>query len=110
MTYIPDQSKVVSISKDQKKEKTFDALEWLTAMCSHVPDKREQMVGYHGYYSNISRGKTEKNQDAWISRIRESDESSKELRKNWARLNRRVEPFPGLIRESGPRANRPRKI
>jgi hypothetical protein len=35
----------------------FDALEWLTAMCSHVPNKGEQMVRYYGYYSNVSRGK-----------------------------------------------------
>ena len=29
----------------------FDALEWLAAMCSHVPNKGEQMVRYYGYYS-----------------------------------------------------------
>jgi len=33
-------------SKDGKKEKVFDALEWLAAMSSHVPDKGEQMVRY----------------------------------------------------------------
>ena len=33
-------------SKDGKQEKVFDALEWLAAMCSHVPDKGEQMVRY----------------------------------------------------------------
>jgi len=37
---------LVCQSKDGKQEKVFDALEWLAAMCSHVPDKGEQMVRY----------------------------------------------------------------
>jgi hypothetical protein len=32
-------------SKDGKQEKVFDALEWLAAMCSHVPDKVERPDG-----------------------------------------------------------------
>jgi hypothetical protein len=44
MTYIADESKVVYRSKDGKSLKSFDALEWLAAMCSHVPNKGEQMV------------------------------------------------------------------
>lgn len=43
-----------------KEQKTFDALEWFAAMCSHVPNKGEQMVRYYGYYSNVSRGKRKK--------------------------------------------------
>ena len=46
MTYIPEESKVLYQSKDGKEEKAFDALEWLAAMCSHVPNKGEQMVRY----------------------------------------------------------------
>ena len=37
-----------------KKIGVFDALEWLAAMCSHVPNKGEQMVRYYGYYSNVN--------------------------------------------------------
>ncbi|MBN1106677.1 MAG: transposase [Deltaproteobacteria bacterium] len=44
MTYIPDESRVLYRSKDGTKEKTFNALEWLAAMCSHIPNKGEQMV------------------------------------------------------------------
>ena len=51
MTYLPDESQVLYRSKDGKNEKIFDALEWLAAMCSHVPNKGEQMVRYYGYYS-----------------------------------------------------------
>ena len=48
MTALPEQSRVIYQSKDGKKEKVFDALEWLAAMCSHVPNKGEQMVRYYG--------------------------------------------------------------
>ena len=91
MTYIPEESKVLCRSKDGEKEKIFDALEWLAAMCSHVPNKGEQMVCYYGYYSNVSRGKRKKqDQDACISSILETEGSSKEYRKNWARLIQKI--------------------
>jgi hypothetical protein len=60
-------------------------------MSSHVPDKGEQMVRYYGYYSNVSRGERKKqNQDKWIPCILESEGSSKEYRKNWARLIQKI--------------------
>ena len=91
MTYIPEKSKVVYRSKDGKQEKIFDALEWLAAMASHVPNKGEQMVRYYGHYSNVSRGKRKKqNEDGMIPPILEPDGSSKEHRKNWARLIQKI--------------------
>ncbi len=39
MTYVPEEAKVVYKSKDGKQEKICDALEWIAAMCSHVPNK-----------------------------------------------------------------------
>ncbi|MFH1124884.1 MAG: transposase, partial [Pseudomonadota bacterium] len=78
-------------SKDGKEEKIFDALEWLAAMCSHVPNKGEQMVRYYGHYSNVARGKRKKNvQDELIPYILEPDGTSKEYRKNWARLIQKI--------------------
>lgn len=74
-----------------KEKKVFDALEWIAAMCSHVPNKGEQMERYYGYYSNVSRGKRKQaNQDELISSILEPDGSSKEYRKNWARLIQKI--------------------
>ena len=49
MTYIKKDSKVSYQSKDGTEEKVFDALEWLAAMCSHVPNKGEQKVRNDGY-------------------------------------------------------------
>jgi len=91
MTYFPEDSKVVYRSKDGKEEKIFDALDWLASMCSHLPNKGEQMVRYYGYFSNVSRGKRKKNdQDELIPSILESDGSSKAYRKNWARLIQKI--------------------
>ena len=91
MTYIPEESKVSYQSKDAKDEKIFDALEWLAAMCSHVPNKGEQMVRYYGYYSNVSRGKRKKhNQDEWIPCILEPEGPTREYKKNWARLIQKI--------------------
>jgi len=67
--------------------KSFDALEWLAAMCRHVPNRGEQMARYYGYYSNVSRGKRQKeNQDDLIPYILEPGGSSKEYWKNWERF------------------------
>ena len=91
MTYIPEESKVIYQSKDGKDERAFDSLEWLAAMCSHVPNKGEQMVRYYGYVSNVSRGKRKKNdQDELIPSILEPAGSSREYRKNWARLIQKI--------------------
>lgn len=91
MTYIPDESEVIYRSKDGKEERVFDALEWLAAMCSHVPNKGEQMVRYYGYYSNVSRGKRKReDQDDRIPSILEPEGSSGEYRKNWARLIQKI--------------------
>ena len=91
MTCIPEESKVIYRSKDDKKEMDFDALEWIAAMCSHVPNKGEQMVRYYGFYSNVSRGKRKnQDQDDLIPSILEPDGSSSEYRKNWARLIQKI--------------------
>jgi len=99
MTYVPGESKVLYQSKDGQKEKAFDVLEWLAAMCSHVPNRGEQMVRYYGHYSNVSRGKRKRqDQDGLIPSILEpvedpdfsGDGSSKEHRKNWARLIQKI--------------------
>jgi hypothetical protein len=61
MKDLEEPSKVVYRAKDGTGEKVFDALEWLAAMYSHIPDRAEQMVRYYGYFSpafrGISRGK-----------------------------------------------------
>jgi hypothetical protein len=91
MTYLRESCQVEYQSKDGAQTKVFDALEWLAAMCSHVPGKGEQMVRYYGYYSNVSRGKRKKAQtDNQLPCILEPELSPKEFRKNWARLIQKI--------------------
>ena len=67
MTYFPEESKVIYQSKDGKDQRTFEPLEWLAAMCSHIPNRGEQMVRYYGYYSNVCHGRCKK--ENWGVRI-----------------------------------------
>jgi hypothetical protein len=91
MTYVREESKLIYKSKDGRQQKAFDALEWLAAMSSHIPDKGEQMVRYYGYYSNVCRGRRQKeNRDGVIPSIIEQQENSKQYRRNWARLIQKV--------------------
>ena len=57
MKYLRQEGTVVYRAKDGKDQKTFPAMEWLAAMCSHIPNRGEQMVRYYGHYSNVARGK-----------------------------------------------------
>ncbi len=41
-------------SGDRKTNKVFPAMEWLAAMCTHIPNRGEQMVRYYGYYINFA--------------------------------------------------------
>ena len=42
-------SKVICQSKDRRSKKTFDALDWLAQLSTHIPNRGEQMVRYYGY-------------------------------------------------------------
>jgi len=49
------------------------------------------MVRYYGYYSNVCRGRRQKeNQDSLIPCIIELGENSKEYQQNWARLIHKI--------------------
>jgi len=98
MTYLRDESKVIYKAKKGGETKNFDALEWLAAMCSHVPNRGEQMVRYYGYYSNVCRGnRQQENRDNEIPCIIEPDETSPAKRKEWARLIQKIYEVDPLI-------------
>jgi hypothetical protein len=40
MQYLDEEAEVVYKSRDGKDTKVFPALEWLAAMCSHIPNLR----------------------------------------------------------------------
>ena len=92
-------AKVIYESKDGKTSKTFDALDWLAQLIAHIPNRGEQMVRYYGFYSNKSRGLRKKaSTDDVVPALIESEVSSKEFRKSWARLIQKIYPAAaGLI-------------
>jgi Putative transposase len=49
MQYLDQEGKVVYASKDWKSIKVSPVMEWLAAMCSHIPNRGEPMVRYHGF-------------------------------------------------------------
>ena len=67
-------------------------------MCSHIPNRGEQMVRYYGYYSNVSRGKRQKEGiDDAVPCILESQGDEKTFRRNWARLIQKIYEVDPLI-------------
>jgi len=97
MTYIAAKdssdrvAKVIYQSKDAKTTKTFDALDWLAQLVSHIPNKGEQMVRYYGFYSNKSRGLRKKaGTDDQVPALIGSDISRQAFRKKWARLIQKI--------------------
>ena len=104
MVYIPvaestdGGAKVIYTSKDGRTRKTFEALDWLAHLVTHVPGRYEQTVRYYGYYSNKSRGLRKKAEtDDDIPGIVENEMSSKEWRQNWARLIQKIYEVDPLI-------------
>jgi hypothetical protein len=106
MTYLDREAKVVYTAKacpgprsgHSKDTKVFPALEWLAAMCSHIPNKGEQMVRYYGYYSNVSRGKRQMaGKDDDVPCILESQGDEKTFRRNWARLIQKIYAVDPLV-------------
>jgi len=45
MQYLDQEGKVVYTGKDRKTNKVFPALEWLAAMCSHIPNGENRWCG-----------------------------------------------------------------
>lgn len=97
MTYTPPQkasggrAKVVYASKDGGTSKTFDALDWLAQLVTHIPNRGEQMVRYYGFYSNKCRGLREKaGADDQLPALIESDVAFKQFRNNWAKLIQKI--------------------
>jgi hypothetical protein len=104
MVYIPvaqssdGVAKVIYTSKDGRSQKTFDAVDWLAQLVIHIPDRYAQTVRYYGYYSNKSRGLRKKAQlDDQIPTIMPGQMSSRQLRRNWARLIQKIYQVDPLL-------------
>ena len=76
---------VKKISLNWKSRACSDALEWVAAMTSHIPNKGEQMVRYYGSTLTSAAGAAKKPK-TMTRFLAEPALSSKQFRKNWARL------------------------
>jgi hypothetical protein len=108
MVYQREKGQVAYRSKDGSQIKVFDVLEWprqkaagckhSRAMCSHVPNRGEQLARYYGYYSNVSRGKRKKaGEDDKIPGILAPDLSNQACRRSWARLIQKIYEVDPLV-------------
>ena len=104
MIYIPEDesrdgnAQVIYKDKSGIVSQTFDALDWLAKLITHIPDKGEQLVRYYGYYSNKSRGMRKKlEKDNSVPALVSTSTSKKTFRKKWAELIMKVYNVDPLI-------------
>ncbi|MBI4632919.1 MAG: transposase [Deltaproteobacteria bacterium] len=98
ITYLDQEATVVYAAKNGKDTKVFPAPEWLANLCSHIPNRGEQMVRYYGWYSNVSRGKRQMaGRDDGVPCILESLGYVKAFRKNWARMIQKIYEVDPLV-------------
>jgi len=85
----------------------FPALDFLAALCTHIPDSGQQLVRYYGAFSTVRRARVRahtavapqpvgpppsKNQDRGSA-----DEFARRLRSSWARLIKKVYEAEPLV-------------
>lgn len=79
---------------------SLDALDWIALVTSHIPAHHEQTLRYYGRYSNAARGKRRKKEavrtlhptrrDPPSEQDSPAECFSRERRRNWARLLRKI--------------------
>jgi len=53
MQYLTDEGTVIHSTKGSLDRNIIDAPEWFVSMCSHVPNRGEQMVVYCEFFNTI---------------------------------------------------------
>jgi hypothetical protein len=89
---------------------TFDLAEFLARVIMHIPEPRRHLVRYYGAYSNVSRGKRRRHDEADIdaappdgrsvpsaTAARDRSPDARALRRSWAQLIKRVFEVDPLV-------------
>ncbi len=89
---------------------TFDPAEFLARVIMHVPEPRRHLVRYYGAYSNVSRGKRRRQDEAATGAAlrdgehapsarpdRDRSPDARALRRSWAQLIKRVYEVDPLV-------------
>lgn len=96
MSYDPKSETVIYRSRMHKTfKRNFQVMhgaDWLAQLCAHIPDRFEHLMRYAGWYSNRSRGKRRRLDNAPI--VVETHEvdvrEAARVRSTWARLIHKV--------------------
>ena len=79
----------------------YDPLDFLAAVTAHIPDRREHLVRYYGWYSSVQRGKRRKlGLEAMPSEappIEDDTAEARAARRAWARLIKKIYEVDPLI-------------
>jgi Zn finger protein HypA/HybF involved in hydrogenase expression len=107
MLYDREDQKVVYASK--RGTVSYEPLDWLAAITSHIPNKGAQCVHYYGIYSNKSRGIREKTRQAAKADIVIADTApaKRSCSKKWAALIKKIYEVDPL---SCPSCSQPMRI
>jgi hypothetical protein len=109
MTYTKGDDQVVYQRKGKDgrpgEEERIDALDFLARVIAHIPPPRVHLVRYFAHYSNVSRGRRRKGQEAPLTPGHRRDSEDDGLtaaqrrarRREWARLVRRVYEVDPLV-------------
>ena len=80
----------------------WEDLNQVAQLVTHIPNRGEQMVRYYGFSSNQSRGlRKNAGTDDAVPALIESEGSSKEFRKSWARLIQKIYNVNPLLCSKG---------
>ncbi len=79
----------------------FDPLDFLAAVTAHIPDRREHLVRYYGYYSSVQRGKRRKRgleeRPPEAPSIEDDTPSTRAARRVWSRLIKKINEVDPLL-------------
>ena len=99
LAYDPEQVQI-DYRTPKGVRRTLDALDWIALVTSHIPGPREQTTRYYGRYSNAARGKrrlaASQETAHGLPAAEDSEQHSaaeafsRQRRRNWARLLRKV--------------------
>ena len=95
MEYVPKQAKVLYRTGESSEHvRELSALDFLAELSIHIPEKGKHLHRFYGFYSNAYRGAARKREQPEpvheISPVDEPRLSSKEYRRSWAMLIKKV--------------------
>ncbi len=104
--YWPKEGRVIYKTKmvkgPNRNFQFYDPLDFLAAVTAHIPNRREHLVRYYGFYSSVQRGQRRRmgleSPGPGAPVILEEDTpSARTARRSWARLIRKIYEVDPLV-------------